>query len=85
MYLTPVLCVRFLDTTASFRLDRKEGGRVYDFSTLSRTGANVVKKWLGVAMTTASQRKGIPTLEHRDKGVHSVVVMSLSSRATALY
>ena len=36
-------------------------------------------------MTTTSRRKGIPTLEHRDKGVHSVVVFSLSSRATGLY
>ena len=44
-----------------------------------------MKKWLGVAMTTASRRKAIPTLEHRDKGVHSMVVMSLPSRATALY
>ena len=84
-YLTPVLCVRFLGTTASSRLDRKGGGRVCDSSPLSRTSANAVKKWLGVAMTTASRRKALATFEHRDKGVHSVVVMSPSFRATALY
>ena len=44
-----------------------------------------MKKWLGMAMTTTSRRKDVPILEHRDKGVHSVVVMSLSSLATGLY
>ena len=44
-----------------------------------------MRKWLDTPMTTASRRKAIPTLEHRDKGVHSVVVFSPSSRAMGLY
>ena len=36
-------------------------------------------------MTTTSRRKAIPTLEHRDKGLTCVVVVSPSQRATPLY
>ena len=36
-------------------------------------------------MTTASRRKGLPTLEHKDKGLHCVVAVSPSFRATPIY
>ena len=36
-------------------------------------------------MTSASRHKALATFEHRDKGLYSVVVMSPSSRAKALY
>ena len=85
----PHTCCRVYNTspgtTAPSKINKNRGGRIHETSLLSKAGNTAVKKWLAAPMASTSRRKALGTLEHRDKGLHSVVAMSPSARATALY
>ena len=68
-----LLCALFSGTTATSRQNKRGGGKIYDSSGLTKAGNAAAKKWLAALMATTSRRKGVTTLDHKDKGVHSVV------------